>query len=33
MASTINTNISSLTAQRNLSLSQSSLNTSIQRLS
>nr|BAB16756.1 flagellin [Paracidovorax avenae] len=33
MASTINTNVSSLTAQRNLSLSQSSLNTSIQRLS
>ncbi|MBN8748102.1 A-type flagellin [Xylophilus ampelinus] len=33
MASTINTNISSLTAQRNLSASQSSLSTSIQRLS
>ncbi|RYF13006.1 MAG: flagellin, partial [Comamonadaceae bacterium] len=33
MASTINTNLSSLTAQRNLGLSQSSLNTSIQRLS
>ncbi|MBX9836105.1 MAG: flagellin [Burkholderiaceae bacterium] len=33
MASTINTNISSLTAQRNLGMSQSSLNTSIARLS
>ncbi|MES2927456.1 MAG: flagellin [Pseudomonadota bacterium] len=33
MASTINTNISSLTAQRNLGMSQTSLNTSIQRLS
>ncbi len=33
MASTINTNISSLTAQRNLGISQASLNTSIQRLS
>ena len=33
MAATINTNVSSLTAQRNLGLSQSSLNTSIQRLS
>ncbi len=33
MASTINTNISSLTAQRNLGTSQASLNTSIQRLS
>ncbi len=33
MASTINTNVASLTAQRNLSASQSSLNTSIQRLS
>jgi flagellin len=33
MASTINTNIPSLNAQRNLSASQSSLNTSIQRLS
>ena len=33
MAATINTNISSLTAQRNLGTSQSSLNTSIQRLS
>ncbi|WP_138514088.1 flagellin [Rhodoferax bucti] len=33
MASTINTNVSSLTAQRNLGASQSSLNTSIQRLS
>ena len=33
MASTINTNISSLTAQRNLGASQSSLATSIQRLS
>ena len=33
MASTINTNIASLTAQRNLGTSQSSLNTSIQRLS
>ncbi len=33
MASTINTNVSSLTAQRNLSTSQASLNTSIQRLS
>jgi flagellin len=33
MASTINTNIASLTAQRNLGMNQSSLNTSIQRLS
>ncbi|WP_312303589.1 flagellin N-terminal helical domain-containing protein [Diaphorobacter nitroreducens] len=33
MASTINTNVASLTAQRNLGMSQSSLNTSIQRLS
>ena len=33
MASTINTNVASLTAQRNLGTSQSSLNTSIQRLS
>jgi flagellin len=33
MAATINTNVSSLTAQRNLGLSQVSLNTSIQRLS
>ncbi len=33
MAATINTNVSSLTAQRNLGTSQSSLNTSIQRLS
>ena len=33
MASTINTNISSLTAQRNLGTSQSALTTSIQRLS
>lgn len=33
MASTINTNIASLTAQRNLSMSQSSLQTSMQRLS
>ncbi len=33
MASTINTNINSLTAQRNLGLSQNSLSTSIQRLS
>jgi flagellin len=33
MAATINTNVASLTAQRNLSSSQSSLNTSIQRLS
>jgi len=33
MASTINTNISSLTAQRNLGMSQASLSTSIQRLS
>ena len=33
MASTINTNISSLTAQRNLSTNQASLATSIQRLS
>ena len=33
MASVINTNISSLTAQRNLSMSQSSLATSMQRLS
>ena len=33
MASTINTNISSLTAQRNLSMSQASLATSMQRLS
>ena len=33
MASTINTNVSSLTAQRNLGMSQASLNSSIQRLS
>ena len=33
MASTINTNISSLTAQRNLGMSQASLSTAIQRLS
>ncbi|WP_180124698.1 flagellin [Rhodoferax sp. BLA1] len=33
MASTINTNVASLTAQRNLGTSQGSLNTSIQRLS
>ena len=33
MASYINTNISSLNAQRNLSMSQSSLQTSMQRLS
>jgi flagellin len=33
MASVINTNVASLNAQRNLSTSQSSLNTSIQRLS
>ncbi len=33
MSSVINTNIASLNAQRNLSMSQSSLNTSIQRLS
>jgi len=33
MASTINTNIASLNAQRNLSMSQSSLSTSMQRLS
>jgi flagellin len=33
MAATINTNVSSLTAQRNLSMGQSSLTTSIQRLS
>ncbi|BDT71058.1 B-type flagellin [Comamonadaceae bacterium OS-4] len=33
MASTINTNIQSLTAQRNLSMSQASLTTSMQRLS
>jgi flagellin len=33
MASTINTNIASLTAQRNLGVSQASLNTSINRLS
>ncbi len=33
MASTINTNIASLTAQRNLGVNQASLNTSIQRLS
>ena len=33
MAATINTNVASLTAQRNLTTSQSSLNTSIQRLS
>lgn len=33
MASVINTNVASLSAQRNLSTSQSSLNTSIQRLS
>ena len=33
MASTINTNVASMTAQRNLGISQGSLNTSIQRLS
>ena len=33
MASTINTNISSMTAQRNLGASQMSLSTAIQRLS
>ena len=33
MASTINTNVASLTAQRNLGMSQTSLNTSLQRLS
>jgi flagellin len=33
MSSVINTNVASLNAQRNLSTSQSSLNTSIQRLS
>ncbi|MFN9727740.1 flagellin [Acidovorax sp.] len=33
MAATINTNVASLTAQRNLGASQSSLNTSIERLS
>ena len=33
MAATINTNVASLTAQRNLGMSQTSLNTSIQRLS
>jgi flagellin len=33
MAATINTNVASLTAQRNLGASQTSLNTSIQRLS
>ena len=33
MAAVINTNIASLNAQRNLNMSQSSLNTSIQRLS
>ncbi|WP_287964304.1 flagellin [Diaphorobacter sp.] len=33
MAATINTNVASLTAQRNLGVSQGSLNTSIQRLS
>ena len=33
MAATINTNVSSLTAQRNLGMSQASLSTSIQRLS
>ena len=33
MASTINTNVASLNAQRNLSMSQSSLTTSMQRLS
>lgn len=33
MASVINTNVPSLTAQRNLSVSQNSLNTSLQRLS
>ena len=33
MASTINTNIASLTAQRNLGISQASLNTTINRLS
>ena len=33
MSSVINTNVASLNAQRNLSASQASLNTSIQRLS
>jgi flagellin len=33
MAATINTNVASLTAQRNLGMNQTSLNTSIQRLS
>ena len=33
MAASINTNVASLTAQRNLGVSQGSLNTSIQRLS
>ena len=33
MSATINTNVASLTAQRNLGMSQASLNTSIQRLS
>ena len=33
MAATINTNVASLTAQRNLGMSQASLNTSLQRLS
>ena len=33
MAQTINTNVASLNAQRNLNSSQSSLNTSLQRLS
>ena len=33
MASTINTNVASLTAQRNLSANQASLNTAIGRLS
>ena len=33
MAATINTNVASLTAQRNLGMSQTSLNTSIQRIS
>ena len=32
MALTVNTNVSSLNAQRNLNTSQSSLNTSLQRL-
>ena len=33
MAATINTNVASLTAQRNLGVSQNALNTSINRLS